>query len=359
MRLRSPRLGCNSRRARLGCGRKGAGDRRRRRRVGDHGRRCGCQRGHVDGRRGCDVCFGDDLEIDRRNGRLDRPALRHLVDVRSLHGRRHGDVNVHRQLGSGRSGGHSNCGRNLEPGGWLGRRRRSGFGCGCGSVSRVRGRRGDRLGGRRHLGWRGPGGGRGFGRLDLDRRHDDADVFGGGVVDCRAGRGRALCQFRHGDRGWGAQPPVPTDLNPDVVSATGRDDRESVGACGRAADQLMLNGAHLAERAQRIGVEHLREQALHGAESQALTGQLDRPGSGHDVGFFSHVEDQGIAITAHDGGKKRVDQRHGYNTGRDCPGQHVRHWTPGSIRPHLLFRTLSVAAIAVRLMQDAPRRAAT
>ena len=148
-------------------------------------------------------------------------------------------------------------------------------------------------------------------------------------MDRRAGHGRGLCQFRRGHRGRGAQPPVPADLDPDVVPATGCNDGEAVGACGRAADQLMLHGAHLAERAQRIGAEHLREQALHGAESEALTGQLDRPGRGHDVGLFSHVEHQGVAITAHDGGQKRVDQRHGYNTGRDCPGLHALQWTPG------------------------------
>ena len=110
--------------ARLGRGRQGAGDRRR---VGHHGR---CPVATTGSRRPAEAA-----RLIRRRprnqsaGRSARlPSSRHLVDVRSLDGRRHGGVNGHRHLGSGR-GGHGGGGRNLEGGGWLGRRRRSGFGC--------------------------------------------------------------------------------------------------------------------------------------------------------------------------------------------------------------------------------------
>ena len=74
--------------------------------------------------------------------------------------------------------------------------------------------------------------------------------------------------------------------------------------------EFVLDRAHLAQAAQRVGGEQLREQPLHGPETQALTRKFDRTGSSHHVGFLPHVQHQGVAITANDGGQERINERH-------------------------------------------------
>ena len=103
---------------------------------------------------------------------------------------------------------------------------------------------------------------------------------------------------------------MPPQFNPDVVAATRGHDREAIAGGGRPIVEFVLDGAHLAQRAQGISGQQLRQHAFHRAQAEALARQLDRTGGGDHIGLFAHVEHQRVAVAAHDRGQERIYERH-------------------------------------------------
>jgi hypothetical protein len=103
---------------------------------------------------------------------------------------------------------------------------------------------------------------------------------------------------------------VPAQFDPDVVATARRYDRETIARRGRAFVEFVFDRAHLAQRAQRVGREQLRQHALHGAEAEALLRELDWTAGGNDIRLLAHVQDEGITVTADDCGQERIYERH-------------------------------------------------
>ena len=143
------------------------------------------------------------------------------------------------------------------------------------------------------------------GRHGRDRRR-----LGCGLCD-RLGRGRYRLLRRRYGRFQRHRFGMAAHLDPDVVAAARRHDREAlVGVIG--CGDVVVGGAELVQRRPLIERQYLAEHAGDGVGREHPRGQLDlTPGERpaklirrlrrrHDVRLFADVHDECVAIEAHD-----------------------------------------------------------
>ena len=100
------------------------------------------------------------------------------------------------------------------------------------------------------------------------------------------------------------------NLDPHIVSAASRDNREALARKLGLSRQLLLDGAKLFENAQGVGGQQLRHDAVNGIESKPTAGQLDLARRGDYVRLVAGVHHQRLAIDAHNRLKQGRYQTH-------------------------------------------------
>ena len=103
---------------------------------------------------------------------------------------------------------------------------------------------------------------------------------------------------------------VAADLDPDVVTAAGRDHGEVLVLELRERRKLVLNGAEFLERLSRFAGQHLLEDAGDRFEGERARRELDLAGRCYDVRLFTDVDDEGLAVETDDGLEQGRDQTH-------------------------------------------------
>jgi rfaE bifunctional protein nucleotidyltransferase chain/domain len=93
----------------------------------------------------------------------------------------------------------------------------------------------------------------------------------------------------------GRHPPA-ADFDPEIVTASCRDDREMLAGEFGSGRQFVLNGAEFVERALQLGWQELAHDPVHRVERQATARQLDLTRRRDDVRLFAGVHHQRFAV---------------------------------------------------------------
>jgi hypothetical protein len=89
--------------------------------------------------------------------------------------------------------------------------------------------------------------------------------------------------------------PPPADFDPEIVTASCRDDREMLAGNSGAAGNRM-NGAEFVKRALQLHRQELTHDPIHRVERQATARQLDLTRRRDDVRLFAGVHHQRFAV---------------------------------------------------------------
>ncbi len=139
-------------------------------------------------------------------------------------------------------------------------------------------------------------------RGDSDRSRGDSDQWRGdgdlSLGDGGRGAGWRTARRKQvvGDAIVLGRHPPAADFDPEIVTASCRDDREMLAGEFRSGRQFVLNGAEFVERALQLGRQELAHDPIHRVERQATARQLDLTRRRDDVRLFAGVHHQRFAV---------------------------------------------------------------